>query len=106
MFDLAGYQPGGLAASDFVIGRLTYYRELSSLGGAFAKLNLFGGGSFELASVRSDLPRIDDNTGIVGGLLFVGADTPILPLYLAAGMNNDDEASIYLNIGRIFKSRR
>jgi NTE family protein len=106
MFDLAGYQPGGLAASDFVIGRLTYYRELSALGGAFAKLNLFGGGSFELASVRSDLPRIDDNTGIVAGMLFVGADTPILPLYLAAGMNNDNEKSLYLNIGRIFKSRR
>lgn len=106
MFDLAGYQPGGLAASDFVIGRLTYYRELSSLGGALAKLNLFGGGSFELASVRSDLPRIEDNTGIVAGLLFVGADTPIVPLYLAAGMNNDNEASVYLNIGRIFKSRR
>jgi NTE family protein len=106
MFDLAGYQPGGLAASDFVIGRLTYYRELSAIGGALAKLNLFGGGSFELASVRSDLPRIEDNTGIVGGLLFIGADTPVVPLYLAAGMNNDDEASIYLNIGRIFKSRR
>ena len=106
MFDLAGYQPGGLAASDFVIGRLTYYRELSSLGGALAKLNLFGGGSFELASVRSDLPRIEDNTGIVAGLLFIGADTPIVPLYLAAGMNNDNEASLYLNIGRIFRSRR
>jgi NTE family protein len=106
MFDLAGYQPGGLAASDFVIGRLTYYRELSALGGAFAKLNLFGGGSFEMAAVRSDLPLIDDNTGIVAGMLFVGADTPILPLYLAAGMNNDNASSIYLNIGRIFKSRR
>jgi NTE family protein len=106
MFDLAGYQPGGLAASDFVIGRLTYYRELSAIGGALAKLNLFGGGSFELASVRSDLPQVEDNTGIVGGLLFIGADTPLVPLYLAAGMNNDDEASLYLNIGRIFRSRR
>lgn len=106
MFDLAGYQPGGLAASDFVIGRLTYYRELSAIGGALAKLNLFGGGSFELASIRSDLPQVEDNTGIVGGLLFIGADTPVVPLYLAAGMNNDDEASVYLNIGRIFRSRR
>jgi len=106
MFDLAGYQPGGLAASDFVIGRLTFYRQLESLGGAFAKLNLFGGGSFELASVRSDLSRIEDNTGIVAGLLFIGADTPIVPLYLAAGMNNDNETSIYLNIGRIFRPRR
>jgi hypothetical protein len=39
-------------------------------------------------------------------MLFLGADTPIVPLYLAAGMNNDDEASLYLNIGRIFKARR
>jgi len=106
MFDLAGYQPGGVAASDFVIGRVAYYRELASLGGAFAKLNVFGGGTFELASVRSDVAAIQDNTGIVAGMLFLGADTPIVPLYLAAGMNNDDEASLYLNIGRIFRPRR
>jgi len=106
MFDLAGYKPGGLAASDFVIGRLTYYRELASLGGALARLNLFGGASLELASLRSDAPVIEDNTGIVAGMLFVGADTPIVPLYFAAGMNNDDEASLYLNVGRIFRPRR
>jgi NTE family protein len=106
MFDLAGYQPGGLSASDFFVGRVGYYRELASLGGAFAKFNLFGGGSFEMASVRSDLQAVEDNTDILAGLLFVGADTPILPLYLAAGMNNDNEASVYLNIGRIFRTRR
>jgi NTE family protein len=106
MFDLSGYQPGALAASDFVVGRVAYYRQLASLGGAFAKLNLFGGSSVELASVRSDIAAIEDNTGIVAGTIFLGADTPIVPLYLAAGMNNDDEASLYLNIGRIFKPRR
>jgi NTE family protein len=106
MFDLAGYQPGGLAASDFVVGRITYYRELASAGGPLARLNLFGGGSFEMASLRSDLELIHDNTGIVAGMLFVGVDTPIVPLYFAAGINNDDEASFYLNIGRIFRPRR
>jgi NTE family protein len=69
-------------------------------------LNLFGGGSFEMASLRSDLALIPDNTGIIAGMLFVGADTPIVPLYFAAGINNDDEASLYLNIGRIFRPRR
>lgn len=106
MFDLSGYQPGGIQASDFVIGRLTYYRELKSFGGAFAKLNLFGGGSFELASTWSDVEQVPDNSDIVGGLLFLGADTPLLPIYLAAGMNNDNEQSVYLNVGRIFRARR
>lgn len=106
MFDVSGYRPGGLTASDFVIGRIGVYRELESLGGAMARLNLFGGGSFELASVRSDLAAVEDNTGIVAGSLFVGADTPLLPVYLAAGMNNDNETSLYINIGRIFKARR
>lgn len=106
MFDLSGYRPGGLTASDFVIGRIGLYRELQSLGGAMAKLNLFGGGTFEMASVRSDLQSINDNTGIVAGSLFVGADTPILPVYFAAGMNNDNEASLYINVGRIFKARK
>jgi NTE family protein len=106
MFDLSGYRPGGLTASDFVIGRIGIYRELESLGGPMAKLNLFGGGTLEVASLRSDLQAIDDNTGILAGSLFLGAETPILPVYLAAGMNNDNEASLYINIGRIFKPRR
>lgn len=106
MFDIAGYQPGGLSASDFFVGRVTYYRELASLGGAFAKLNLFGGGEIEMASLRSDIAQIEDNTGLVGGLLFLGADTPLLPVYLAAGTNNDHESSVYLNVGRIFRARR
>jgi NTE family protein len=106
LFDISGYQPGGLIASDFYIGRIGYYRELASLGGAFAKLNLFGGGSVEYASIRSDIDLIKDNSGIVGASLFVGADTPIVPVYLAAGGNNDDEFSFYLNLGRIFRARR
>jgi NTE family protein len=106
MFDIAGYQPGGLSASDFFVGRVTYYRELASLGGAFAKLNLFGGGEIELASLRSDIAQIEDDTNIVGGLLFLGADTPILPIYLAAGTNNDHESAVYFNVGRIFKPRK
>ncbi len=106
MFDIAGYQPGGLSASDFFVGRATYYRELASLGGAFAKLNLFGGGEIEMASLRSDIAQIQDNTDLVGGLVFVGADTPLLPIYLAAGTNNDHESAFYLNVGRIFKPRK
>lgn len=106
MFDIAGYQPGGLSASDFFVGRVTYYRELASLGGAFAKLNLFGGGEIEMASLRSDIAQIQDNTDLVGGLLFLGADTPLLPIYLAAGTNNDHESAFYLNVGRIFKPRK
>ncbi|MEY4701163.1 MAG: hypothetical protein RL326_1350, partial [Pseudomonadota bacterium] len=106
MFDIAGYQPGGLSASDFFVGRVTYYRELASLGGAFAKLNLFGGGEIEMASLRSDISQIEDNTDLVGGLLFLGADTPLLPVYVAAGTNNDHESAVYLNVGRIFRVRR
>lgn len=106
MFDISGYSTGEVTASDFVVGRVAVYRELASLGGAFAKLNLFGGGSFELASLRSDIAIVEDNTGIVAGSLFIGADTPIVPVYFAGGMNNDDSMSLYFNVGRIFKVRR
>jgi NTE family protein len=106
MFDLSGFQPAGLAASDFVIGRTTYYRQLESLGGSFAKLDIFAGGSFQLASIKSDLAQIPDNSGIAAGLLFVGADTPLFPVYLGFGLNNQDEQAFYLNLGRIFNPRQ
>lgn len=106
MFDLSGFQPAGLAASDFVIGRTTYYRELDSLGSAFARLNIFGGGSLQMASLKSDIAQVPDNSGIVAGLLFVGADTPLFPIYFGYGMNNEQESAFYLNLGRVFSPRQ
>jgi NTE family protein len=105
MFDLSGFQPGGVAASDFVIGRMAYYRELESLGGAFAKLDLFGGASVQAASIKSDFDQIPDDSGIIAGLVFVGADTPLVPIYFGFGLNNENQNSFYLNMGRIFSPR-
>jgi len=105
MFDLSGFQPGGVAASDFVIGRLAYYRELAALGGAFAKFNLFGGTSLQAASIKSDFAEIPDDSGILAGLVFIGADTPLVPIYFGFGLNNEQENSFYLNMGRIFSPR-
>ena len=106
MFDLSGFQPAGLAASDFFIGRTTYYRQLDSLGGAFAKLDLFGGASFQMASIKSEIPQIPDNSDILAGLVFLGADTPLFPIYLGFGLNNQNEQAFYLNLGRIFSPRQ
>jgi NTE family protein len=106
MFDLSGFQPGGLTASDFFIGRTAYYRELASLGGTFAKLNLFGGSTVEWATLKSDTAIIDDMPNIVAGSVFFGADTPLVPIYFSFGLNNYSEQSFYLNFGRIFKARR
>lgn len=106
MFDLSGFQPAGLAASDFVIGRATYYRQLESLGGAFAKLDVFAGGSLQMASIKSDIEQIPDSSDIRAGLIFVGADTPLFPIYLGFGLNNESEQAIYLNLGRIFNPRQ
>ncbi len=105
MFDLSGFQPGGLAASDFVIGRMAYYRELAALGGAFAKFNLFGGTSLQAASIKSDFASIPDDSGILAGLVFIGADTPLVPIYFGFGLNNEQQNSFYLNMGRIFSPR-
>jgi NTE family protein len=106
MFDLSGFQPGGLTASDFFIARTAYYRELASLGGTFAKLNLFGGTTAEWATLRSDISIIEDMPSIYAGSLFVGADTPLVPIYFSFGLNSESEHSFYLNFGRIFKARR
>lgn len=106
MFDLSGFQPAGLAASDLFIGRATYYRELSVLGGEFAKLKLFGGASVQGATLKSDISQIPDKGDIVAGLLFLGADTPLFPVYLGWGMNSEQESAVYLNLGRVFSPRQ
>ncbi len=99
--DISGYNSRSLLASDYYIGRALYYRRFSEMKTPIFSFSFFAGANFEFASLRSDVASVEDDTSIIAGGVFIGADTPILPTYLGVGMNEDNDVSVYLNFGRV-----
>jgi NTE family protein len=98
--DLSGYTQSSLAATSFHIHRLTLLEALDQ-STALLGYTLFGGASFEISSLTSSLPGINDRGVLSSGSVFVGANTPLLPVYLGVGMAEAGNTSLYLVIGRI-----
>ena len=64
-------------------------------------LPLYAGGSLEVGGTWNDVDEISVGSLIPAGSLFLGADTPLGPLYLAGGVAKGD-ASLYLLLGKLF----
>jgi NTE family protein len=95
----SGYKTGQLYGDSLAFGRLMYYKRIMKgtlLDGAF------GGATLELG--RYGVPLLPDApTGLLtSGSLFIGADTPIGPAYLAYGRAADGNQSFYFFLGRAF----
>jgi len=98
--DVSGYAPSSLIAADYGIARLVYYRQFSEIKSPFLGLSFFAGGSVEYAKTQNDTAGIPDED-INAGSIFLGVDTPVLPLYLGLGVAEGGEQSIYLSLGRL-----
>ncbi len=99
--NLSGYQPGQVAGEYLAFGELIYMYRLDNASAAFT-LPLYAGWSLEAGGAWHDLDDIRLDTLNPAGSLFMGADTPLGPLYLGAGLSNDSHASLYLNLGKLF----
>jgi NTE family protein len=100
-FDISGFERSSLTTSDYWVYRSAMYRRIAEGGSSLFPFGGYIGMTFEVATLRNTLEAIPDMPGIVGGSVFIGADTPLLPIYLGFGMNDESEKSVYLNVGRI-----
>lgn len=96
--DLPGFRTNELSGQHFGIVSATYYRLLGQGG----LLPTYVGFSIEAGNVWQDRADISLNDMIAAGSIFVGADTPIAPLYLAYGVAEGSRDSMYLFVGRPF----
>ena len=104
--DLPGYSQNSVLGSSYVTGHALFYRRFRHMKMPLFGFSMFGGGSVDVASVRSDFENIPDKVGFVGGSAFIGMDTPLVPIYFAYGYNNFHESAIYLVLGRLSGGRR
>ena len=104
-FDVSGFQKGGLFASDYIKGGVILFHRFTEIRNPVFHLDFFGGVTGELTSIYVDTPGLEDETGIVSGSVFLGADTPLVPMYLGFGLSDLDEHAVYFALGRIGRQR-
>ena len=88
--ELSGQNVGGLLAS--------YYRRIGNLG---RRMPLYAGITLEKGNVWATRDEISLDDSINAGSLWLGADTPIGPLYVAYGRAEGDRDSFYIVIGNV-----
>jgi NTE family protein len=93
---LSGYQTGQLYGESLTFGRLVYYRKLTK---AVLTEGVYAGASLEAGRVGGPLVP-GSPTGIQeSGSLFLAADTPLGPVYLAYGVAPDGNRTVYFFLG-------
>jgi len=60
------------------------------------------GGSIEYGNAWQDSSDISFSSGVLNGSVFLGADTPIGPLYLGIGFAEGGLGTLFLHLGPAF----
>ncbi|MGC3980289.1 MAG: patatin-like phospholipase family protein [Steroidobacteraceae bacterium] len=100
--NLSGVTTGSLSGPHYGIARLIYYKQVGRGGSGVLQLPAYAGISIEAGNTwqrRSDASFANLRHD---GSLFFGADTPLGPLYLAAGVDDRRKTAFYLFLGRSF----
>ena len=93
----SGYATGALYGQQLTFGRLVYsYRILNQT----LLQGLYAGVSAELGRMRQPLVTTNSTELLKSSALFLGADTPVGPVYLGFGWAADGNKSAYLYLGR------
>lgn len=100
--NLSGLPPGYLAGPHYGIGRLIYQRRVGRGGQGVLDLPAYAGVSIEAGNTWLDSDDASFGDMRKNASLFFGVDTPLGPLYLATGYDQDGENAFYLFLGRTF----
>jgi NTE family protein len=100
--NLSGLRTGELSGPNYGIGRFIYYRNISRGGSGVFDVPLYAGLSLEAGNVWPELSDASFSTLSKNGSVFLGADTILGPIYIAAGSDTTGQSAFYLFLGRTF----
>jgi NTE family protein len=100
--NLSGLPPGFLSGPHYGIGRLQYYRRIGRGGEGVLDLPAYAGVSLEAGNTWMTRDEISVEDLRTNGSFYFGLDTPLGPVYLAAGFDEDGDKAFYLFLGRTF----
>ncbi|WP_313282285.1 patatin-like phospholipase family protein [Stutzerimonas balearica] len=98
---LSGFRQDAVAGQNISLGRVVYYRRMTPR--AFLPLDfpVYLGASLEHGRAWNEGNAFDSGY-INAGSVFLGYDTPLGPLNIGYGVNDEDEQALYLDLGRSF----
>ena len=103
--NLSGLARGGLFDQNAGLAELIYYRKLAELSPAMGR-GIYGGFSLEAGEVWANAGDFGLGKTILGGSLFLGADTVLGALHLGVGLAEGGNAAVYLQLGPVFQQGR
>jgi len=98
--DLSGFKQRELAGQHFAVGTAMYRYRLARVGGGL--VTLYAGGSLEVGNAWQTRHDVDFDSLLFAGSVFLGADTPVGPFYVAYGHAEAGHNAGYLFLGRPF----
>lgn len=101
LFNLSGLSPDEISGPHFGIARAIYYRRIGSGQEGLFDVPIYLGVSLELGNVWQRRSDVSASSALVNGAAYLGFDTILGPVYLAAGFGEGGDKSLYLLLGRI-----
>ena len=102
LFNLSGLTPDALTGTQFAIARVIVYRKVSRGGTGFFEFPAYLGASFEAGNVWQRRDEVNLGELQTAGSVFLGAESPFGPIYLAAGLTESGQKAFYLYLGKTF----
>lgn len=102
--NLSGFHERAVFGNQSALFRSVAYRRTGDTSQLFS-LPLFVGASLELGNAWLDRGLVDADDLILAGSLFTGVDTPLGPMFLAYGYNEEGQGSWYLTFGSLLRPR-
>ncbi len=101
LFNLSGLSPDEISGPYFGIARAIYYRRIGSGQDGLFDVPMYLGVSLELGNVWEKRRDISASSALFNGAAYLGFDTFLGPVYLAAGFGEGGDRSLYLLLGRV-----
>jgi NTE family protein len=99
--NLSGYQRDELVGQAGTVVKLVGYRRIAGTPFATFGMPVYVGGSIETGNVTDDRSQLFHDMKMAGSA-FVGADTPLGPIYLGYGVAEGGNDALYFFIGQSF----
>jgi NTE family protein len=99
LFNLSGLAQDSLTGRNYLMLRGLYFRQIGRGGPGFLQLPAYLGVSLEAGNTWDRRRDVGLEDLLVNAAGFVGLDTPLGPVYLAIGVDEEGRSSLHLNLG-------
>jgi NTE family protein len=96
---LSGLERGAISGPHAALTKLVYYRRVGDTTGGLFETPVYLGFSAEAGNIWQTRDEMSFDTMSLNGSVFVGVDSYLGPVYLAAGFAEDGQSNFYLFIG-------